>query len=543
MNLIFEPLPSNQPLAEALVTDYAAVEQLYTNDARQDASWIHRAEWLTRSEETRVERKSVVERLRQFNAKHNPSPEVSASLDLLEHPGTFVITGGQQSGLFTGPVLVIYKAVTIIQAAAHASKLLNKPVVPVFWIAGEDHDWEEANHTYVLTGDLEVSRIRIHKSDDRKTQVGQTAVQADNWSAAIHELSGLLPDSEHKAGILQDLKQIAEESGTLSDYFAKLLGRWFGKYGLILLDSSDPSLREIEQSVFERLIVNNDALGHAYLEAAGQAEKMGFSAQADVAEDAANLFYIHEGERLLLFKRAGKFEDRKRLVSFTQEELLEQVRSHPEQFSNNVLTRPLMQDSLLPVLGTVLGAGEMAYWGLTGKAFKVLGLQMPLLLPRMSFTIVDGAVQKYMDRYELSFREVKDGFAEKREAWLAKQTDLNVDGRFDEMTQAFETLYAPFIEELGTIQRGLLKLGAANQAKIMEQIDFMRRRTKDAVEEANSAALKQWECISQSLFPLEKLQERVFNVFYYMNKYGEEWIDELVQVPYDLTGGHRIIEL
>ncbi|MNH72135.1 putative cysteine ligase BshC [compost metagenome] len=543
MNFISEPLPSQQPLAEALVSDYAAVQQLYTSDARLDTSWINRAEWLKRTEGTRVDRKAVVERLRRYNSLHNPSPEVFAALDLLEQPDTYVVTGGQQSGLFTGPVLVIYKAITIIQAAAHASKKLNKPVVPVFWIAGEDHDWEEANHAYVLTRELEVTRIRVHKNDDRRTQVGQTEVSQDTWNDVIQKLSEVLQDSEHKADLLASLRTAASDSNTLTEFFAKLLGEWFGQYGLILLDSSDKELREVEQPVFEQIILNNDQLGQAYRESADQLESLGFSAQAEVAEDGANLFYIHEGERLLLFKREGRFEDRKGLVSFSFDELLEQARLHPDRFSNNVLTRPLMQDSLLPVLGTVLGAGEIAYWGLTGRAFAAMGLQMPILLPRMSFTMTDAAVQKYMTKYELTFEDVKERLAEKREAWLARQVDMDVDSRFDEVIQSFEALYEPLIEEIGTIRRGLLKLGAANKDKIKEQIEFLRQRTQGALEEAHEAALKQWECIGLTLFPLDKPQERVLNVFYYLNMYGHGWIHDLLQIPYEITGGHRIVEL
>ncbi|USB34493.1 bacillithiol biosynthesis cysteine-adding enzyme BshC [Paenibacillus sp. YPG26] len=543
MNFISEPLPSQQPLAEALVSDYAAVQQLYTSDARLDSSWVNRADWLRRTEGTRVKRKAVVERLRRYNALHNPSPEVSAALDLLEKPETYVVTGGQQSGLFTGPMLVIYKAITVIQAAAHASRKLNRPVVPVFWIAGEDHDWEEANHAYVLTRELEVNRIRVHKNDDRRSQVGQTEVSQDAWNGVIQKLTDVLQDSEHKTELLQSLRDAAAESNTLTGFFAKLLGKWFGQYGLILLDSSDKELREVEQPVFEQMILNNDELGRAYRESADQMESLGFGAQAEVAEDGANLFYIHEGERLLLFKREGRFEDRKGLVSFSRDELLEEVRLHPDRFSNNVLTRPLMQDSILPVLGTVLGAGEIAYWGLTGRAFAALGLQMPLLLPRMSFTLTDATIQKYMAKYELSFGDVKEGLAEKREAWLAGQVEMDVDHRFDEVIQAFEALYEPLIEEIGTVRRGLLKLGAANKEKIKEQIEFLRKRTQGALEEAHETALKQWERIGVTLFPNDKPQERVLNVFYYLNKYGHGLIHDLLQIPYEITGGHRIVEM
>ncbi|MNO15184.1 putative cysteine ligase BshC [compost metagenome] len=545
MNIVEEPWPSGQPLAEALIKDYSKVAHLYGYNPQLDDSWKDRLSWLHSSESTRVDRSRLVKVLRDYNARYNPHDAVKESLDKLMLSETAVIVGGQQSGLLTGPLLVIYKAATIVKAAREATVKLGQHVVPVFWIAGEDHDWDEVNHAYVLSPDLQVSRIRISRDSNHRSPVSWTKVDQDEWEQAAQELEGLLPGSEFKESLLNDFKQAAAESETLTECFARLLGAWFGQYGLILLDSADSALRSLEAGVFEEIIQRNDDLEHAYHVSADEILSFGSTLQAEVAKDGANLFYINEGERLLLFKREGKFCDRKDKVAFTKEELLAELKSHPERFSNNVLTRPIMQDKVLPVLGSVLGNGEIAYWALTGRAFDALGLKMPILLPRESFTVMEGTLQKHMEKYSLGWKDVRepDGFRQKREAWLSEQDALHLDDQFDEIKEAFTAMYNPLIEKLGEIQNGLVKLGGSNRDKIVDQMEYLRSKAKDALAKTNEAGLRHFDRIEISLFPQHKLQERVYNVFYYLNRYGEDWIDGLIRIPYDVTGTHRIIYL
>ncbi|WP_435924926.1 bacillithiol biosynthesis cysteine-adding enzyme BshC [Paenibacillus sp. DYY-L-2] len=546
MNIVQEPLPGGQPLAEALIQHFNEVSRFYEYNPVSDHSWSDRLDWLDTGSDLKVDRRKLVEILREYNRKHNPHEMVEGHLDQLEQPGTAVIVGGQQSGLFTGPLLVIYKAVTIIKAAEEASRKLDRPVVPVFWIAGEDHDWDEVDHAYVLSPELQVTRIRLEQErHDKGRPVSWTALDQQAWDQAAKQLQELLPDTEFKEGLMRLFSEAAASSTTLTDCFAKLMGEWFGKYGLILLDSADPELRRLEIPVFEAMIERNDALEEAYIKTASEIQRQGYPVQAEAREHGANLFYVHEGERLLLYKQDGSFGDRKNKVSFTKDELLQELHLHPERFSNNVLTRPLMQDALLPVLGTVLGAGETAYWGLTRDAFRELGLRMPILLMRESFTVLEGTLQKHLDKYGLTWADIsnRETFQAKREAWLAGQDTLNVSGRFAEIKAAFTGMYEPLIEQLGGIQGGLIKLGNANRDKIMDQIEYLHGKAKDALEKSNETGLRHFDRIELSLFPLGRPQERVYNVFYYLNRYGTDWIDGLLGIPYDVTGKHRVLYL
>ncbi|OBZ19113.1 bacillithiol biosynthesis cysteine-adding enzyme BshC [Bacillus sp. FJAT-27264] len=541
MKVVTEPLAGGSALARDYMNRYETVEHLYGGDFRNEGSRALRAEWLDSREALRADRAQVAACLRSYNEAHNPHEAVKSSLALLEQPGTLVISGGQQSGLFTGPLLVIYKAMTTIIAAKEAGEQLGRPVVPLFWIAGEDHDWDEVNHTYVLNRNGEISKIKIEKTGDVRSSVSDIKVEDESWQQVVAQLDELLQDSEFKPGIMEFIREASSASNNMTDLFAKLMGNLFGKFGLILLDSADPCLRKLEQPFFETLIRENEELETAYLNAAAVIRDSGYQLQADVAEGSANLFYIHEGTRLLLHKKDGFFTDRKGTISFSKEALLDILYTHPERFSNNVLTRPLMQDYLLPTLATVLGQGEIAYWAIPHQAFKTVGGAMPLIIPRMSFTLVEGTLQKHMDKYGIGFPDVHQGLDGKRQEWLTAQDELRLGARFEETKAAFNALYEPLIEQLGTIQAGLLKLGSNNKDKILDQISFLQAKAQDAVEKQNEAALRQWERIELSLMPQGKLQERVYNIMYYLNRYGPDWLDNLMAVPADYSGNHRMI--
>lgn len=541
MNVIPQALRKGSALGEDYVRGQHA-QELYEYDLQDGESLRRRAEWLDAPHRPQADRSELVRVLSEYNTRYNDDEAVRRSLEKLKQARTLVVVGGQQSGLFTGSLLVVYKAATIVHAARLASEKLGRDVVPVFWIAGEDHDWDEADHTYVLTSELEVRRLRMESWHDGKSSVSDVNVPTEKWEAAIAELEATLADSAFKVELMEMLRSELTGSLNLSEGFARLIARLFGRYGLILVDSADPALRRIERPMFERLIVQNDEFEAAYLKAAARIESSGYEQQAQAVEGAANLFYIHEGQRLLLFKQGGKFMDRRGNVVLTREELLDLLERCPERFSNNVLTRPLMQDYLFPVLQAVLGLGEVAYWAGTKDGFETAGMQMPILLPRMSFTLLDSSTKKHMEQYGLSFEDVMERFAERKEAWLAEQDKLGMDDLFEQAKNEFSHIYEPVIQRLEELQPGLTSLGETNRAKILDQIAFLQDKTKQTIARQNEAELRRWDRIYKILFPLDRPQERVYNVFYILNRYGLDWIDRLMDVEPDLSGGHRILE-
>ena len=314
--------------------------------AAPDRVWAERAARLDARElRLAVDRAAVAEAVVQYNRKHNDVPEAMRAAEGLRDPAALVVAGGQQAGLFTGPMLVVYKAMTILRTAKQASRALGRPVVPVFWIAGEDHDWDEANHTFVVTPQLETRKIAIpHPATDGRTAVSRTTVPPEAWASAIEALADGLMDTEFKPGVLDALRGIADASPTLSDAFAKTMSLLFGKHGLVLIDGDDPGLRAVEAPMFQALIARRDELSAALKAGEREVAALGYPLQAESADDGFNLFLFEGGERKLLFRDGEDAVDRKGTIRMPAEELLRRAGEEPSAFSNNALTRPLMQE-------------------------------------------------------------------------------------------------------------------------------------------------------------------------------------------------------
>ncbi|MGZ9585054.1 bacillithiol biosynthesis cysteine-adding enzyme BshC [Paenibacillus marinisediminis] len=534
------------PTANLCYKDYIdgtnqIINNLYEYDPISD--WEERLRWLQESKSIRVDRTELVRVLTAYQESVNPDPAAAEAVGRLLDPDALVVVGGQQGGLFMGPLLMIYKAISIINMAREAEKKTNRPVVPVFWIAGEDHDYDEVNHTYVLTNEPALNRIRLGAVSDKRSPISMLPIPQEEWERVIEELDKALPNSEFKPEMIERLRAASQDAATLTDACAKLLGQLFGKYGLVLLDSAMPALRAIERPMFELLIKQQDELALAVKTSEANVLAAGYPLQAEHAENSANLFFIEDGERLLLLRDGDRYADRHGKVSFTEDELLDMLEQHPERFSNNVLTRPLMQEFLFPVLGTVLGPGEIAYWAQTKQSFRALDMRMPMLWPRMSFTCVEGTLQKLLHKYDVTEEDICFRFEDKREAWLTEQDEIQLDTRFESLRKGVDEQYRDLLAVLTEALPAVAKLGDTNHMKVLEQIDYLHQRAKDAHTKQHEAGVRQWERLKLALWPQDRPQERVLNPLMYECRYGKEWFGPLLEAPVVWKGEHRIVSL
>ncbi|MFC5703609.1 bacillithiol biosynthesis cysteine-adding enzyme BshC [Cohnella faecalis] len=536
--------PVSPTLSERYREQDEAVVALFGKHPLQKEDWHARADELDRrSSSSQADRTALAEALRSFQSGMNEHPAVSRSLERLAEPGSLVVVGGQQAGLFGGALLIFYKAMTVVQTARHAEKLLGRPVVPVFWIAGEDHDFDEANHVNVQTQAGELRRVRLERPDGSRLAVSRTRLSPEAWEAALQELETELPDSEFKPALIDRLRSHVTDAPTLSLAFARLLSEWFGPEGMLLLDADDAGLRALEGPMFRELIERNDKLEEALKAGEKKVASLGFSLQAETAFGSANLFLHHDSGRLLLHKEPnGNFADRRRSVSLCRDDMLSLTEDSPERLSTNALTRPLMQDYVLPVLAAVLGPAELAYWGILGPAFAEFGLEMPLLVPRQSFVYVETGIARQLDKFALTPEEALWNWERRKEQWLASQDEWRLEEKFRNAKEQFLAIYRPVMETVAALQPGLAKLSESNRDKIVEQISFLENRSMDALAKQHEASLRQWDRIRTALMPGSKPQERVFGTIHFWNRYGPEWLTRWAEVPYEPNGGFRLIE-
>lgn len=514
-------------LARDYIEEHSQIKHRYNGFSSEPSSYSARIEYLAQRP-LALDRQQLTSVLLAYNRSVGNHANALANIETLQSEDALVITGGQQAGLFTGPLMVIYKAVTIIRQAREAARRHGRPVIPVFWIAGEDHDFAEVDHVHVLKSNLETHKVQLRKPDQARASISHLAIAHEDWEDVLRQLTHLLPDTDSKPEFLNRLGLFCRDARTLSEAFARIMAWLFGEEGLVLVDSADPALRKVEAPMWQQLIRENETLSHAYLQGASDLQKLGYDPQADVHPDGANLFYYDNGERLLLFRRGDAFADKQGLVSLSQDGLLELAAREPDKLSNNVLTRPLMQDFVFPVLAVVLGPGEIAYWGQLKEAFASLQMEMPVIIPREGYTLLESADQKILAKYELTIEDAMHRLAEKREQWLKSQDTMGLEEEFLALEARIEEWYEPLVAKAAHISPVMRDLGAVNQAKVLDQVRYYRSRVMGELAARHELALRQFDRLAAVLSPSGIPQERFYNVFYYLNRYGDDWLRKLI---------------
>ncbi|SFJ04970.1 bacillithiol biosynthesis cysteine-adding enzyme BshC [Thermoflavimicrobium dichotomicum] len=493
------------------------------NDYKNRLKYLEEREDLARREElTRI--------LRSYHTPELLHPAVESNLERLRKPGTLVVIGGQQAGLMTGPLYTIMKAVALIHLARKEEKRLGRPVVPVFWIAGEDHDLDEVDHIWVQDAQAHPIRHRLPYDQKGKYPISSLKITPQQLHGWLDELSLILPDSEFKEEWLSQCKQLISEPVSWSRYFARLMHFLFGKWGLLLIDASYPDLRQFEKPFFQQLIKKSREVNQKVMAASSALEQMGYDTSVEMHEQKMNLFVQIDGERHLLYRNDDHCFTKDGFHRFTLEELLNQLEKHPEIFSNNVVTRPLMQEFLFPTLLFVGGPGEVAYWGLLKEAFRELGLKMPIVYPRPSFLIVDRRVQKRMHQFALTCSDLLTDLERKKQEWLEEQTSWTLSSLFEEMKHRVSELYQSLSQVLDEeIGMDLPVMVEKNKQKVWEQIDFLNHYAERQLALKYETELRRWDELIQSILPRKRPQERVYNILSVWNQHGIEWLDQLME--------------
>ncbi|RAL26005.1 bacillithiol biosynthesis cysteine-adding enzyme BshC [Thermoflavimicrobium daqui] len=508
------------------------IHSLYEYNPFDDQSYVKRISYLE-GRENLAHRQELVQILRSFHAPELLHPKVEYNLQRLSQSDSVVVIGGQQAGLMTGPMYTIHKAITIIQIAHNEEKKLGRPVIPVFWIAGEDHDLDEVDHVWIQDDRAQLVKHRLDYEDKGKYPISSLKIKPEQLHIWLAELSKLLPDSPYKQEWLKRCTSLITEPISWTRYFARLMHDLFGKWGLILIDSSDLALRKFEVSFFQKLLEKNQILSEKVAKAATQFEKLGYDVPVELSDQKAHLFIHADGERHLLYRDQDEWFTKEGQHRFSTEQIIKILHDSPEKFSNNVLTRPLMQEFLFPTLVFVGGGSEVAYWGLLKEAFLEMGLQMPIVFPRPSMTIVDRRVQKRMEQFQLTWSDLVSDLEKKKDEWLEHQTHVDFSAMFDDLKLKTEELYQPLIKILKKeVGMDLNQMAEKNKQKVWEQIDFLAQYTERQFTLKHQTVLRRWDELISTLSPRKRPQERVLNLLSFWNRHGLEWIDQVISDPF-----------
>ncbi|WP_301108213.1 bacillithiol biosynthesis cysteine-adding enzyme BshC [Sporosarcina sp.] len=453
------------------------------------------------------------------------------------------VVGGQQAGVLTGPLYSVHKAISVILLAREQRSLLGKPVVPVFWIAGEDHDINEINHTYTAQDGKAVKR-QFKQPSVLKTTASDTIYDQKEMHAYIKKIFKGYGETTYTNNLLTNVLKIAGEQQTYTEFFTALMNQLFTKHGLLFLDAAYKPLRQLESAYFSQMIENAADMAKSIYSTEQNLNSLGYDKPIESEEQDANLFYVHETGRVLL-KRVGEmFVNEQIGLSFSQQEMHELAKNEPWLLSNNVATRPLMQDLVFPVLAFVGGPGEIAYWSLLKESFHKLGIRMPVVVPRLSITLISRQVQEALKLTDLSIRQVLDHqLPQLKKQWLDEQKDGEFDALVNESRQQLEAQFDKMQAHLKEQDPGLLQVLNKNLQFHEQQFSYLEKMKEQSLLRKHQVQYRRYQILSEQLYPEGSLQERLYSPYFFINQFGAGFIDELMRQPYCFDGSHQLVYL
>jgi len=523
--LPFSAIAHTSRLFQDFLQHFERVQSFYARPPLDLSWWSAEKQRIDYPAERRQAVASILERQnREFGA----GEKTLANIARLRAGAPAVVTG-QQVGLFGGPLFCLLKALAI---ATHAEKT---DAVPIFWLATEDHDFDEINFVNLPSAD-HLQKFTVNVPHSENAPVGKI-ILGDEITAAVQQVQALFGASE-VAEMLAGAYRPGENFGSA---FAKFYSKALAELGIIFLDPMDPEMHHVCAPVFTRALQQAEEINQRLLERNEQLESEGYHAQVKVTPSHTLCFYFHDGVRLPVRLDGERFVAGER--RFSREEMLAEAQRCPERFSANVLLRPVVQDFLLPTLFYMGGPAEIAYFAQIETVYRALAGRVTPVLPRFFATLVEPRQAKLLDRYGLQLSDLFDGPEKLRENIAARGLPESVTASFDAASDHLETALRLVQQSLEKLDRTLVDAAANAGSKMRHQLQALQEKAARAEARKDSEIQRHADELSTLLYPNKELQEREIGAAYFLLKYGVGMVARLKESLKPGCGQHQIVPL
>jgi bacillithiol biosynthesis cysteine-adding enzyme BshC len=476
-------------------------------------------------------------------AAQNSSSSAVAAMESLRE-GAGVVVTGQQVGLFGGPLFTPFKAATAIARARQAAAA-GRPHVAVFWLASEDHDFDEINHvTFPARREL---RKLVYPAKPETAQPVGSVVLDESITPLLDQAWELLGSSDAMDALAEAYKPGRTFAQAFADFYAKV----FSAQGLLVLDAGGRDAHRIGAPILRAAIERADEFHAALLERNRELESVGYHAQVAVASQSSLLFLIDASShaRMALKRQPPSASEPDGLwqagrQKYSTSDLVAILEAEPERISPSALLRPVFQDWLLSTSLTIGGPAEIAYFAQSAVLFEQTVGRMTPVQPRFSATLIEPAVAELLRKHELTPERV---FSETEEslAHLLAARAIPIDGK-RKLANAGNALDSELDILLGwmrSLDEGLGRSAETAASKMRYQMNRLRRLAANFQLQREASLARHAEAISQALYPQAGLQERLHGAAYYFARHGFELAEELVNRAAKLCPGHTVLWL
>jgi bacillithiol biosynthesis cysteine-adding enzyme BshC len=442
-------------------------------------------------------RNTLVDVLHKQYKHLDPDAKTRTQIDALSAPNTVTITTGHQLNVFTGPLYFWYKILDVINLAARIQDADNKhQYVPVFWMASEDHDFEEINHFFL-------GEQKVRWEATASGAVGR--MPTTGLETVLKTLTPYYTSTDQGKELLALFSECYLQEDSLANATRRLVHQLFGTHGIVVIDGDDTALKSLFAPVLQAEVSKNitQTAVHKTNNSLKKSIK-GFKPQ--VNPRAINVFYLFDNKRLRITKDEDDFGTTENPATWTLQSLCEEIQKYPERFSPNALMRPLYQESVLPNIAYVGGGGELAYWLQLKTAFEAFDIPYPLLQHRTTVLLMSEKQVKKCNKLHLPIADLflpTAAFINKR---VRQISDIDID--FSSQRELLKDNFKAFYHLASLTDKSFLGAVEAQEKKQLKGLDKLENRLLKAQRKKLQDEVVRATDIRNDLFPNDRLQER-----------------------------------
>lgn len=518
-------MPGIKRLASDYIFAFGGLEPFFCGNPAEESAWVS-AIARTQAHPRRSAELAAVVRAQQ--QRRGATGATIAAAAKLADSRTVAIVTGQQAGLFGGPLYTILKAITAIKLAEHVTREHGVVAVPVFWIESEDHDWDEVRSCSILDAEMTLKSVALPQRQSGDP-VPVAAVQLDERiTAVLDELKQILPPTEFRDALLDQLSTAYAPGTGIADAFGRLLEHVLGDRGLVVYDASDPSAKPLVGDLFVRELSSPGETAKLAAAAGADLTARGYHAQVHTADvNGVSLFRL-DGARRPIHEPSS---------------LVREAADRPAGFSPGVLLRPLVQDTVLPTVCYVAGPNELAYLGQLRGVYERFGVPMPLMYSRATATILDSAAMRFLSKYNVPFDALAAQDDSTLNELLRTQIPPEVDEALAAAGRAIEERMSRVVSVVPALDPTLEGAAKNTLSRMQHDLDNLQGKTIQAAKRRNDTLRRQFQRTRALAFPDGHPQERAIAFAWFLNQYGEAFVERLWQeLPLDM-GTHWVVTI
>jgi bacillithiol biosynthesis cysteine-adding enzyme BshC len=458
-----------------------------------------------------------------------PVEGADGTVERLRNPETLVVTTGQQPGLFTGPLYTVYKALSAAVLARELEQRWTRPVVPVFWVASDDHDFAEARWASWLSteGEVVTAALPERPADAPLTSLSREALGAV-VTDLLDQLEGSLPASPARDETLAWLRRHYVADATVGGSFAGALAELLAPFGVLCLDGSHPALKRAAAPLVLRALELAAPLDRALAARVRALEAEGHHVTVTVG-DGATLAFIENGAgRDRLLRTDGGFVTRRAGERFDLDTLARVAEREPERLSANVLLRPVIESALLPTVAYVAGPGELAYLPVCLPVYQALEVPPQTAVPRWSGVVVEPRVDRVLGKFGAGLEELTAPGQVLEARVVRSQVPPELNQAIERLRRVITAEYEAILPAVTAIDPTLERPTGATRQQALSGLEGIEKKVRQHLRKREATELAQIARARATVLPGGRPQERVFTAAGWLGRYGRGFLDDVL---------------